>query len=505
MPPAADVCRNARERADRIRHIKSEVGKFSQIEGLKQCQSMANTLFGGNNAWVYDRDCSFSLWFVAYLAKEFLLYGRVDGGKPFDLQDCADLSLEYAAVSDALVFEMKEARSDTKLSALMRIAFERWYLCERVVHNMPRLYLTLVRPPDPTTHNLHAAIGGRLRAFYGLEYEELFRVAVAIHTLCRLPGFFDPELLLKSKDGLSPTWFTSETVGTTLKHLCTELGDFQRRQTHCLASQFDNRPYEFNYLREKPLVELPSGDIICPVPMLIADRLGTGVYFDMMHYYDQIGIGATQFTAAYGKLFEAYVGHILKRQLPTETELHAAESFVKCGRSDRQRPMCDWIVIENRSAVLIECKSGKLPKETCCTGDVQALRKHVVDRYLNKGKTQFELVFDRLRCDGYDVYSLIVYNDVMNIYNDFETVFADNPEIAKSLDELNAQFISIFEFEDMLMRLPSTSISDIVKRKLGDRQLRSGPFADVWSTIPTQLRAIPCLGAQWTQLVGLTP
>jgi hypothetical protein len=95
-------------------------------------------------------------------------------------------------------------------------------------------------------------------------------------------------------------------------------------------------------------------------------RATLGVYYDFMPSDER-----DQFARFWGSAFEDYIGDVLRRT-PHAGAVSKAEDVVSRGR------VCDWIVDDGKSLVVIECKTRGLSALSKMTGAEESLRRDIV-------------------------------------------------------------------------------------------------------------------------------
>jgi hypothetical protein len=106
--------------------------------------------------------------------------------------------------------------------------------------------------------------------------------------------------------------------------------------------------YEFNPLKKRPLVQIHPDRWVAPNPDLIIDRVTFGILYDLLD------ADHTEFTGAFGLVFQEYVGDLLKSVYPPE-KVFAEKPYGS--KKQRKDGPADWTVIEEDVALLFECKS----------------------------------------------------------------------------------------------------------------------------------------------------
>lgn len=123
---------------------------------------------------------------------------------------------------------------------------------------------------------------------------------------------------------------------------------------------------EFNVLNKRPLIAIDD-EIIAPVPRLLAWRISEGLYFDLMDIFHKPE--GNPFLDYFGKLFEHYVGRLLKWTFGEERVIHEPVY----GKGEKRGP--DWIVLDGDTAMLFECRSSRLRLDSKVFGQREDLLK----------------------------------------------------------------------------------------------------------------------------------
>jgi len=112
---------------------------------------------------------------------------------------------------------------------------------------------------------------------------------------------------------------------------------------------------EFNMLWQRPLIAI-GNELFAPVPFLVANRMTDGILYDLMDAKAEKD--RNPFSEYFGRLFEEYVGRLLKWTFGEEN-VHQEPKY---GKPAKDGP--DWIVIDGDTAILFECRSSRLKLKT---------------------------------------------------------------------------------------------------------------------------------------------
>jgi len=211
--------------------------------------------------------------------------------------------------------------------------------------------------------------------------------------------------------------------------------------------------YRFNPLRQFPLVQpvvqidgvSPDG-VLLPVWRLLYERVTLGVFHDLADHYNRGG-GDNPFRNAFGHVFQAYVGRILREAM---TASDVVEEW-KYGPEEVDTP--DWIVVEGQRAAVIEVKHPALFLTTKQWGNVESLRADLL-KSIGKAVRQLTKFQDAIargvagldRVKGLDLELVIVTFDRLHYAN---SVVRDELEnVTKELKLSSVPHVHIISVED---------------------------------------------------------
>ena len=123
------------------------------------------------------------------------------------------------------------------------------------------------------------------------------------------------------------------------------------------SSHFE--PYNLNPMRRHPIIRLPDGPYILPVPAFLLRRLSHGLYYDL------VDLDRQGFVQLIGQTFDAYLGRLLEAQpgklLPLEP-----------GRS--------WVLRHDDDAIIIRSLTRPFGALSRATGDYDHIHSDVARR-----------------------------------------------------------------------------------------------------------------------------
>ena len=118
-------------------------------------------------------------------------------------------------------------------------------------------------------------------------------------------------------------------------------------------------PYNLNPFRKLPILELPDGQYLVPIPGYLLRRITHGLYYDL------IELNRTGFVSLVALAFHAYAGNLLKASHPDGSLVAKAEQ---------------WMVSASDTAVVINCITRPFGALSRSTGDREHLREDLTRR-----------------------------------------------------------------------------------------------------------------------------
>ena len=487
--------------SQQINEFSRKVREFEPTDGLFRCWQSSNFAFTNDAAAFSQQGQVVTLWFLAYLAKELLLSPLSTNQREMTLVDFNHLSDFYhTKIGDSVQSLAESQEGDKGLSWLIKANYEQLFYQQPIRDLIGRSYYAFVRTTEcaPTIHQ--QTCRDMFQRVFSTDFDVLFKVGIAISCAFMKRPTFNRSVILQADIPFLKSALSPDNVDLVLDKLVTNYGEFRTEQRRFIHEHHYERKYELNYLRKRPLIRMNDGQIICPIPMLIADRITNGVHFEIMDYCQQSDLDYQTYTTAYGHVFNAYVGKCLEEAYTLDEDLVDADQYFT---SKHQKPICDWIVIEDRVVTLVECKSSKLPLGIQSTGDPDEFRTFFLKRYLNDGKLQLELPYSHYREKGYTVFTIIVYNDSFDMYNEYKKILKQKPEATKTIDRYRTQFVSIYDLELLVPMLSSTSLHSVLERKLSNVESARMPFGEFLRQLPeySDGLALQTTTSAWNQML----
>ena len=266
------------------------------------------------------------------------------------------------------VYSIQDPFLGTKAGGIMtlvRIAYERIPYQEKLQYLIPRHIILYLESNPP---QLSFDLGSAFHSVAGLTVKEFMMIGLIFYSAAlAFPSFARGFVENTQVTSLRP-YVSPEKVDA---FLAIAGADFQtlrglRLKEEKIAPGLGR--FAFNPLLSRPVVQLPNGLLCVPVPRLLIYRITQGIYYDLLdaHRQPQGNI----FSDWFGYAFQQYIGMLLK------------EAF----GNDKVYPEVagvDWFVILGDAALVLECRSGRIPKKirsrTDRTEVMEMVRRNIVD------------------------------------------------------------------------------------------------------------------------------
>jgi hypothetical protein len=251
------------------------------------------------------------------------------------------------------------------IMTLVRIAYEQFPYQEKLQYLIPRhIILYLESNPPQLSLDLDSAFH-RVTDLTVKEFMMIgfifYSAALAFHSFER--AFIENTQVTSLRPYVSP-----EKVDA---FLATAGADFQtfrnlRLEEEKVAPGLGR--FTFNPLLSRPIVKLPNGLLCIPVPRLLIYRITQGIYYDLLDAHRQPQ--GNMFSDWFGYAFQQYIGILLRGAFGND-KVYPEVAGV------------DWLVILGDAALVLECRSGRLPKKIRSRADrtevMEMIRRNIVD------------------------------------------------------------------------------------------------------------------------------
>jgi hypothetical protein len=111
--------------------------------------------------------------------------------------------------------------------------------------------------------------------------------------------------------------------------------------------------YAYSSLRAFPLIRMDydGGDaIVCPLPTLLFWKITGGLYYELLN--------DPRFSQPFGDSFQQYTGEVVAKACPDPKITVLPEQ--EYGPKKTRKRTVDWIIVEEGSAIFLECKAKRL-------------------------------------------------------------------------------------------------------------------------------------------------
>lgn len=302
---------------------------------------------------------------IAFLAKTSIL--RSSENRQGTLSDIDFAYLIYMQANMAEAFTAKQDKTvEDKYSFLIRIEGEQSFYQERLRHAFARSWMIYIEANRSLTDRRTFDLEDEWRKYAGMDLGKFILLGFnyfaglgeheSVSRHFASSGIFTGKLFEEDCEGFLAI------AAATPKQFRDESKKYEVEDPLYKKS-------EFNVLWPRPLIAIGS-ELTSPLPVLIANRVADGIRFDLRERMRHEGKG-NPFSAYFGKLFEEYIGRLLKWTFGQD-KVHYEPLY---GKPERAGP--DWVVIDGDAAILIECRTRTLTIETRALAEIGAVRDDI--------------------------------------------------------------------------------------------------------------------------------
>lgn len=373
-----------------VKDVVAHLSKYALADGLM----VLNRLSGwvdvrgpetGMRGAVIEPGLTVTQWDIAFIAKQLILcsndYRAKRLSEELDRRGLRHALWLVSNMRDPVLTGDRSATREQTLNSLIRFAYQQFRHQGWAQDGLFRTYLLYDRigRSIPDCLDLSEAA----REVYGASIVAVVSLGIVLFALAGAETFssFRPSAVTNMPDPRLASLrrvLTPEVVRRLWPLVATDYAGFREL---CAKHEVDPAyaKFEWNPLEARPVIltRYPSG--VCVVPSLTALllRFTDGPYYDFIEHYDAKG-NQREFTSAFGKVFEQYVGQQLRAHYDPALVLPARR--YKVGRMEWEGP--DWIAIEGESALLIECRTSRLVLPGKVLANETAIAKSVDDKLL---------------------------------------------------------------------------------------------------------------------------
>jgi hypothetical protein len=193
---------------------------------------------------------------------------------------------------------------------------------------------------------------------YGISIDDAWKIGYALTRWCLSnPGIaFDPASL---EQQLGLEQFDQDDYSKFLATQSCDYDVYRSMLSTPVEGQPHFEPYNLNPFRKYPILTLPDGKHILPIPGYLLRRITHGLYYDLIER-DRAG-----YIGLVGRAFRDYTGKLLS-ELPSD-EVSQLEDG-------------NWLVANNDTALLIQCITRPFGAMSRSTGDRAAIHADLARR-----------------------------------------------------------------------------------------------------------------------------
>jgi len=321
--------------------FKDEVRKFNQQALLELTAAKCIAL---QDAPVPDWSPMFP-WALAATVRASLIYGNTHRHTIPRETDLARCCLLYQNITP---LERSGSPLATPLSIITRTAFEQFPYQESGSEEVARADAFFNGYSG--RQSLEIVSDQTLRELLGASVTEAVGVGLMLHGGAYFNnGYFDPGWLDQPNFSDVLEVVPRSTIESVVRaSFVTDVAGFRNKAAAAPANPLLPQ-YTFNPLTERPLIQMPDGRALAPVPQLITRKLSP-----IELYYAGIRRFGQAFTRDMGELFEDYVG----RQFSTLPQATVLPEIVYKVKKDEVKTV-DWFVNLGSHLLLVEAKASR--------------------------------------------------------------------------------------------------------------------------------------------------
>ncbi len=417
---------------------------------------------------------------LAFLAKALILNANDHKRERFEYKGLMNSVNLFNNLHDPLLEVPDDADGDEHKRALnsflVRMANQQFPLQGGVRHLVPRALFLFDEIPQ-SIKNPKIDIQKEIKEIYGLTTKEVIIVGFAIWAKSG-EGYFKPDSLINTDSENLKKYLNEKSVNQMLS---TMTANYRKlREVYEAEEQPGFEQYSFNALRQYPVVETQIAGYVIPVQRFVLEKISNGIFYTLSEKYKKDN--SNMFLEFFGKeLFEEYVRMLFVYHYGEANIIREFE--YKKGKRKLWSP--DLILLEGNEAILVECKTSGITKESKTLGDkdrlIEDLRKRVV-----KAVTQTETFVQDIRSKSINDERLEKVKKFHHVVVTYDRIYMSgtppikdliNLELSKSgIEGINYQVLGIDEVEMLIPLLNHYSFSVLLNEKETNKDWASEDF-----------------------------
>lgn len=475
-----------------ISYLDSTLKRFNCMQGLIEIGKLSLDLFNTDKFYTnipliergFTHRQTVTQWGLSYLAYRLILVSNDGKNLPFDKSSLLRAHGIFGELNVPLSTE------EEKISFLLRTAQEQFWWQE---FNMP---LTWSRYLE--IYNSDPFFSESFYNISGLKIDEYFKLGLIFSVFvnsAKNPTINLNELMHSSYPVYTKGILLNDKIENFLKLTCRDYPAIRNEGRYANSIILPSyEKYEFNPLMKYPIVKgdhrfqyYDSFQFVVPNILLLLDKTAKGTYWDLRSHYEQLG--SSDFLNKFGIAFEDYTGKLLKRYFGDEN-VFKLEDLLSDIRGKKR--LSDWLVREDDSIYIFECKSALMPliaKRTFMSSTVSSW----VRRNLVHAVTQLDATIDELKRINYigtrKVFKFILLLEELYIADDpyIKRVIFDSNSVAATLNINEVHILSVFELEKMEMAIHKYSLTKIIEKKRELDRSHKGNFLVACRSIDAEI------------------
>lgn len=351
--------------------ISQFLRKFKLFKALAFIGEISYQLLKNNQHKIVIQEVPIFNSILAYIAMRLIENSNDYRSKDMSIDELLKSIDMYFGIPDPAVIDNQNIEG-----CLIRFGSSQFDYEREARHLLPR---TLIMYRDLWTTALNANkvdINDALQNICGLSLKEIL-IFGFVFSLKSDKGFFriydEGE---KCPNNLTDI-FTLEKQAKFVKWISCRYSNFRASLQLDIPPTPDYEKFRFNPLLKTPVI-IPDRNpspgysqvYIAPIPRLIYERVTRGLYFDFADYFKG-NKASNPFRSCFGNVFQEYVGLIFKKSLGENN----VKAEWKYGSKKQQKDTPDWLIIQDKRAILVEVKQSGLYLTAKKWGELQNIQE----------------------------------------------------------------------------------------------------------------------------------
>jgi hypothetical protein len=303
---------------------------------------------------------------LAYIAMRLIENSNDHSNKIMAENDLLTAIDMYLGMPDPML-----VNNDNPEGSLIRLGATQLEYDQELRHTLPRTLIIYRDLWSQVEEAKKVDVKKALEDIYGLDIDEILFFSFAFCSVAK-QGFFrvlDKNQIANFNNVLNKriNWQKQQQF---IDNISSNYQDFKKelRSEKVPSPQYEG--FRFNPLATTPAI-IPdinpkpnsSQVYITPIVKLLSKRVTAGLYFELSNHFTKGK--RNPFRDAFGYVFQKYVGLLLKKSFESRNIIEAnsnikVHSEWKYGSRGKTKDTPDWLIVKNKSAILIEVKQSGL-------------------------------------------------------------------------------------------------------------------------------------------------